>query len=151
MPPLLKCQAYKGSARGFINNDWNTAPDTERPAPTKTAANILGRRISQIMDTKPPLMSAYNSGLPINFPRITLAIWLIEIFASPIFAVTQTNKISKKNNNKPSIWLFLLRLINEEASFGIFITNVPNKQAPCLLTEKAIRGESPIKNPPFGE
>jgi hypothetical protein len=61
-----------GSAKGFNNIPWNTAPDMDKPAPTMEAVKILGRRTSRTITGKILFISSSKSLFPVILEAIIL-------------------------------------------------------------------------------
>ena len=61
-----------GSARGFLNSPWMTAPEAATPAPTSIASSIRGRRISRTivlaLSLASPQARAMTSAGPMEEP-----------------------------------------------------------------------------------
>jgi len=61
-----------GSAKGFNNIPWNTAPDMDNPAPTMAAVKILGKRTSKTITEKILFIPSSKSLFPVHFEAIIL-------------------------------------------------------------------------------
>jgi len=61
-----------GSAKGFNNIPWNTAPDMDNPAPTMAAVKILGRRTSKTITEKILFIPSSKSLFPVHLEAMIL-------------------------------------------------------------------------------